>query len=73
VVKPHRALVRELTDKAIRRGVFYSVHSVPDLIAAIEDYLKAHNDDPKPFVWTASIDSILEKVGRCKAVLETVH
>ena len=61
---------RELTDKAIRRGVFYSV---PDLIAAIEDYLKAHNDDPKPFVWTASIDSILEKVGRCKAVLETVH
>jgi transposase len=61
---------RELTDKAIRRGVF---HSVPDLIAAIEDYLKVHNDDPKPFVWTASIDSILEKVGRCKAVLETVH
>ncbi|HME03179.1 MAG TPA: IS630 family transposase [Solirubrobacteraceae bacterium] len=61
---------RELTDKAIRRGVFYSV---PDLITAIDEYLKAHNDDPKPFVWTASIDSILEKVGRCKAVLETVH
>ncbi len=61
---------RELTEKAIRRGVFYSV---PDLIAAIEDYLKAHNEDPKPFVWTASIDSILQKVGRCKAVLETVH
>jgi transposase len=61
---------RELTDKAIRRGVF---HSVPDLITAIEDYLSAHNNDPKPFIWTASIDSILEKVGRCKAVLETVH
>jgi transposase len=61
---------RELTDKAIRRGVF---HSVPDLIEAIQNYLDAHNDDPKPFVWTASIDSILEKVGRCKAVLETVH
>src|SRR5271169_4248665 len=61
---------RELTDKAIRRGVF---HSVPDLIAAIEEYLNAHNEDPKPFVWTASVDSILEKVGRCKAVLETVH
>ena len=61
---------KELTDKAIRRGVF---HSVPDLIAAIEDYLEAHNDDPKPFVWTASVDSILEKVGRCKAVLETVQ
>jgi len=48
-------------------------HSVPDLIAAIENYLSAHNDDPKPFVWTASIDSILAKVGGCKAVLETVR
>ncbi|MDA1147112.1 MAG: IS630 family transposase [Chloroflexi bacterium] len=61
---------RELTDKAIRRGVF---HSVPDLITAIEAFLTAHNDNPKPFVWTASVDAILEKVGRCKAVLETVH
>jgi len=41
---------RELTDKALRRGVF---HSVPDLITKIEDYLAAHNDNPKPFVWTA--------------------
>ena len=62
--------LRELTEKAIRRGVF---HNVPDLIAAIEAFLAAHNNDPKPFVWTASIDSILAKVGRCKAVLETVH
>jgi transposase len=61
---------RELTDNAIRRGVF---RSVPDLIAAIEAFLAAHNDDPKPFVWTASVDAILEKVGRCKAILETVH
>ncbi|MBA2460238.1 MAG: IS630 family transposase [Actinobacteria bacterium] len=61
---------RELTDKAIRRGVF---HSVPELIDAIDDFLQANNQDPKPFLWTASIDSILEKVGRCKAVLETVH
>jgi len=28
-------------------------HSVPDLITKIEDYLAAHNDNPKPFVWTA--------------------
>ncbi len=46
---------------------------VADLIAAIQAYLDAHNENPKPFIWTASIDSILEKVGRCKAVLETVH
>ena len=61
---------RELTQKALRRGVF---HSVPDLISAIDAFLAAHNHDPKPFVWTASIDSILAKIGRCKAVLETVH
>jgi hypothetical protein len=34
---------------AVRRGVF---RSVPELIAAIDEYLKAHNDDPKPFGWT---------------------
>jgi transposase len=61
---------RELTDKAIRRGVFYSV---ADLETAIQQYLDAHNNDPKPFIWTASIDSILDKVARCKAVFETVH
>ena len=37
----------ELTDKAIRRGVF---HTVPDLIAAIEPYLATHNQDPTPFI-----------------------
>ena len=61
---------RDLTDKAIRRGVFASV---PELIAAIEDYLTAHNDDPKPFVWTASADAILEKVRRGRVALEQVH
>ena len=61
---------RELTDKVIRRGVF---HSVPDLIAAINAYLTAHNNDPKPFVWTTSAEAIIDKVNRCTAVLETVH
>jgi transposase len=57
---------RELTDKAIRRGSFASV---PDLIAAIEAYLAAHNEDPKPFVWTATAEAILEKVRRGRAAL----
>ena len=57
---------RELTDKAVRRGVF---RSVPDLIAAIEDYLRANNNDPKPFVWTASAEAILEKVRRGRVAL----
>ncbi|MGC8628488.1 MAG: IS630 family transposase [Acidimicrobiales bacterium] len=60
---------RELTDKAIRRGVF---RSVPDLVAAIEDYLGAHNKHPKPFTWTATAEQILEKVRRGRVVLEQI-
>jgi transposase len=60
---------RELTDKALRRGSF---NSVPALIAAIEEYLDAHNHDPKPFVWTATAESILEKVRRGRVTLEQV-
>jgi transposase len=59
---------RELTDKALRRGVF---HSVPDLIAKIQAYLDAHNK-PKPFVWTATADEILAKVRRGRVALEAV-
>jgi phage-related protein len=49
---------------AIRRGIF---PSVPDLIAAIDAYLQAHNGNPKPFVWTATAEDILAKV-RCGRV-----
>jgi transposase len=59
----------QLTDKAIRRGIF---HSVPDLITAIEAYLAAHNDNPQPFVWTASTDKILDKVRRGRITLEQI-
>jgi len=61
---------RELTDKALRRGVF---HSVPDLIAKIEEYLAAHNNDPKPFIWTATADDILTKVARGRVALQAVN
>jgi transposase len=60
---------REITEKAIRRGVF---KSVPDLIAAIEAYLAANNDDPRPFVWTATAEQILEKVRRGRVTLEAI-
>jgi DDE superfamily endonuclease len=60
---------REITDKAIRRGVF---GSVPDLIAAIEAYLNANNANPEPFVWTASADAILEKVRRGRVALQAI-
>src|SRR5437763_6821095 len=58
---------RDLTDKALRRGVF---HSVNELITAIEDYLKATNDNPKPFVWTATAEQILAKVARGRVALQ---
>jgi len=61
---------RELTEKRIRRGNFYSVE---ELIAAIEEYMQDNNRQPKPFVWTASVEKILEKINRCKVILETVH
>ena len=59
----------KLDDKAIRRGVF---HSVPDLIVAIETYLVANNADPTPFVWTATAESILEKVRRGRVSLDAI-
>jgi len=61
--------LRELTDKAIRRGVF---GSVPALIEAIEDYLEANNGDPKAFVWTATAEQILEKVRRGRTALDQI-
>ena len=70
VVEPRRALVPELTDKALRRGVF---HSVPDLITAIEAYLDAHDSGPKPFVWTATADEVLAKVARGPVALRAVN
>lgn len=60
---------RDLDDKAIRRGIFASV---PDLITAIEAYLDANNADPTPLVWTATAESILEKVSRARQTLNSI-
>jgi transposase len=59
----------ELTNKAVRRGSFTSVE---DLQLAIEQFLEAWNDSPKPFVWTASIESITQKLARCRQTLEAI-
>jgi transposase len=61
---------REITDKRIRRGTF---KSVPDLIAAIKDYLENHNQNPRVFAWSAPADKILTKIAICKEALETLH
>jgi transposase len=60
----------ELTQKRIRRGVF---KTVKELVAAISHYLAQRNLDPKPFVWTASVQTILEKVRRGNEALEALH
>lgn len=54
----------------MRRGVF---HSVPALIAAIEEYIKLNNQNLKPFVWTKNVAQIIEKINHCKATVETLH
>jgi transposase len=57
---------RDLTDKNLRRGIFASV---PDLIASIQSYIDTNNTDPKPYVWTATAESILAKVARARTAL----
>ena len=56
----------KLTQQRLRRGVF---KSVADLKEAIAEFIKAHNQDPKPFVWTATAERIIEKVGRARMAL----
>jgi transposase len=59
----------ELTSKAVRRGSFTSV---ADLESAIAVFLEAWNENPKPFVWTATIESIQAKLARCRQTLEQI-
>jgi len=60
----------ELTGKRIRRGAFVSVDN---LIASIDEYLGTWNEKPKPFIWTATVESIIEKLSRCKQTLEKIQ
>jgi transposase len=57
---------RDLTENRIRRGVFQDLEQ---LIMAISDYINSHNENPKPFIWTAKANDILEKVTRAQAAL----
>lgn len=59
-----------ITDKMIRRGTF---HSAGELERAIYAWLASWNDQPKPFVWKATADVILDKIRRCKELNGTPH
>jgi len=60
----------ELSQKAVRRGVF---RSVEELEQAIKAFLAAWNTNPMPFVWTASVEKILEKIARSRRRLEQIQ
>ena len=60
-----------ITDRAIRRGSFASVK---DLALKIETFVDNWNENAKPFVWTATADSILDKISRlCGRITGTPH
>jgi transposase len=59
-----------LTSRRIRRGSFGSVE---DLQKAIAEFLAARNEAPKPFRWTATVESIVEKLSRCRQTLEKIQ
>jgi transposase len=59
-----------LTKRRLKRGVF---HSIFDLQASINRFLKEHNMQPKPFVWTADPDKIIAAVRRGHQMLDSIH
>jgi transposase len=60
----------EITNQRIRRGVF---RSAKELEAAIREYIGAHNENPKPFVWTKTADEILASIARFAQRKVAVH
>jgi transposase len=60
---------RELSEQAIRRGSFVSI---PDLKQAIDEFMQAWNQNPKPFVWTATVGQIMEKIDRARNKVEQI-
>ena len=61
---------RDLTQNRLRRGVF---RDAEELTMAIGEYIDKHNQNPKPFIWTAKASDILEKVKRARRSLDNRH
>jgi putative transposase len=60
-----------ITQRTIRRGSFDSVR---DLKRKIHDFVDHYNQHPRPFMWTATANSILAKLERLfKVINETRH
>lgn len=62
------AIFAILTLRQLKHGVHTSVRQ---LTAAINDFVEAHNDDPRPFIWTRTADQIIDSLARfCSGVLD---
>ena len=59
-----------LTEKQLKRGIFTSVD---ELERTIIEYIDNNNKNPKPFVWTKSVEEILEKVNRARSTLDNIR
>jgi putative transposase len=55
-----------ITQRAIRRGSFKNVRQ---LIKQIDDFVTHYNSKTCPFIWTATADSILEKISRIRSII----
>ena len=71
MVEPgQQAVAGPLTERQLSRGVFKNLEQ---LQAAITAYIQGHNQNPRPFIWTAKASDILEKVKRARAKLNTLQ
>jgi hypothetical protein len=58
---------RDLTQNQLKRGIF---RDLEELIMAVEGYIDRHNQNPKPFIWTASTRDILKKITGARKAIE---
>lgn len=49
------------------------IKNVRELIMGIRQYIESHDQNPKIFVWSASVESIMRKISKCKDLLETLQ
>ena len=59
---------RSISTDRLKRGVF---RGVPELIDSIDEYINLHNKNPKPYIWTAKANDILQKVIRANSRLSS--
>jgi hypothetical protein len=62
--------VGSLSLRLAKQPTWGSFEGVPELITAIKDYVDQSNQNPHVFVWTASAESIMAKIAKCKEALD---